>query len=737
MTVTTNSARAVIRVLVIAAALNCVLCARVTAQTAYPMLMSISPVASQVGTTSEHTIRSRYTLEGAYKVLVSGDGVQAKILPMDESNATAMRPGKSGKQEKAVESIKVQFEVSADALPGVRDVRIATPTGISTVGQLVIVRDPVQVENVSINALDLSTVASFPASTIPATLCGCIEKAEDVDYFRVQVTRPQHICVHVMCMRLEDRIHDLQTHADPIVFVRDDRGSIIATADNTFSADPLICCDLPRAGDYFIEIRDVRYQGNTYWEYCIEMNSRPLVTCLYPIGVPMDKDAVLQPLGYGLEHAEVHPVEAKITSDQLKKPGLNNVAADMPGIGKKLLPIVVTANKLALEAATDNDDVAHAQTVEIPMGINGRIERESDVDCYKFQASRGTRYSFEVFARRAGSSLDSHLRLLDSKGNQLQLSDDLKVGKRSSADSWIENWSVPEDGQYVLEIRDLHSRGGDAFAYFIEITESQPGFFLFTDTDKTPISPGTSGVLYVRCEKKNGFDSEIQLAVDGLPDGVQAHCGRILRGKSTDGCIVFQAKAGMAPITAPITVYGTAVVEPTEKPDGVPTFIEPGNNQSRRVITQPAIVYQEIYQPGGGRGHWPVESHVVAVMAPADIEQVKVSTTQIKLQPGKSVAIDVDLTRAPGFGNNVTLEANYSHLNTIFGNSLPEGVTVDSTASNTLLTSGATKGRIVLKAAESAPEVKDQLFAVMANVSINFVMKATYASPPILISVEK
>src|ERR1041385_8242708 len=50
----------------------------VLAQTAYPMLMSLQPVAVQAGTTAEITVSSRYTMFGAYQVLVSGKGVDRK-----------------------------------------------------------------------------------------------------------------------------------------------------------------------------------------------------------------------------------------------------------------------------------------------------------------------------------------------------------------------------------------------------------------------------------------------------------------------------------------------------------------------------------------------------------------------------------------------------------------------------------------------------------------------------------
>ena len=79
----------------------------------------------------------------------------------------------------------------------------------------------------------------------------------------------------------------------------------------------------------------------------------------------------------------------------------------------------------------------------------------------------------------------------------------------------------------------------------------------------------------------------------------------------------------------------------------------------------------------------------------------------------------------------------YRHLGSVYGNSLPKGVTIDAGASKTLITGKASAGQIVLKAADDAPPVKMQQVSVMANVSINFVMKATYSSPPLMVTVTK
>ena len=128
--------------------------------------------------------------------------------------------------------------------------------------------------------------------------------------------------------------------------------------------------------------------------------------------------------------------------------------------------------------------------------------------------------------------------------------------------------------------------------------------------------------------------------------------------------------------------------------------------------------------------------HTVAVAEPSDILAVTLSEYEVRLKPGESKQIGVTIQRAEGFDKNVTLDVEYKHLNSVFGNALPEGVTVDSASSKTLLTAGATEGSITLKAADNAVAAEGQVTTVMANVSLNFVMKASYASRPLLVTVE-
>lgn len=680
--------------------------AHAAAQTSYPMLMSLDPVAAQVGQTSEHTLRSRYDMRGAHQVLVTGEGVTGEIvppeIPMDEKNA------------KPLETIQLRFTVAPEATPGVRDFRIVTPRGASTLGQLVIVPDPVVREEGENDAPEQAQ-----AVPVPGVVCGAIEKAEDVDFFRFSVEAGRALNFHVRSMRLQDKIHDLQQHADPILTLRSAAGVTLAASDNYFYGDPLIDYTFEHAGEYLLEIRDVRYTGNQFWRYSIEISDRPYVSNVFPLGVAPGAEIQGELIGYRIPA----DAAATLTVPADARLGPAWLSLSLGADRTNPAPVIISNLPMAREAAENNNAPSGAQAIAVPAGVNGRIETDGDIDCYVFEAKKGEQFSFEIAARRQQSALDSHLRVLNEKGQQLQLNDDMQVGKRRYADSGLDAWTAPADGKYVIEVRDLHLRGGPPFVYFLQVTRSEPFFELYADTDKTPLAPGVSGVIFVRVARKNGFQEPIQLSVAGLPPGVTAECGRILGGKAQDGCIVLHAAADAPQGAANITITGSAAVAMS---DG-----------SMKELTAVAAPYQEIYQPGGGRGHWPVEMHTVSVGAPGDVHAVTLSEQEITLKPGESKQIDVTIERAEGFDKNVTLDLLYRHLNSVYGDALPEGVTIDASKSQTLLTGGATQGRITLTAAPTAPPVEQQLVPVMAHVAINFVMKATYAARPLVITVSE
>ena len=111
------------------------------------------------------------------------------------------------------------------------------------------------------------------------------------------------------------------------------------------------------------------------------------------------------------------------------------------------------------------------------------------------------------------------------------------------------------------------------------------------------------------------------------------------------------------------------------------------------------------------------------------------NTVQVASPPNPAPAVGGAFAY-PGDGSVLTLDVALQHLNQVYGNPLPPGVTVVPGKSQTLLRGGS-KGHIVLKAADNAAPIEKVPVSVLCHVSINFVVKVSYSSRPILVSVEK
>ena len=681
----------------------------------YPMLMSLRPTAAVVGATTDHELSARYNLAGASAVIVTGEGVFAEVVPPE-----AEKPEDREKNDVGASTTRLRIRCDANAVPGIRDVRVITPHGASTVGQLVVV-----CEGVTAEQPDNDTAEKAQAVTLPATLCGALEKGEDVDFWRIRVEAAGPWVFHLVSQRLQNRLHDMQSRVDPLLTLRSLAGQTIAASDNALAGDPLLAVAALERGEYLLEVRDVRYQGNADWTYSIEASGRPFVTAVHPLA--MAPGATVSTRLFTAGPPLPGPVPIAIPADA--PAGVRRVAPVFEGRPLGGVGILVTTDPITIEpvaalplpqAADGTDAPAGAAAIVGPAVICGELDSPGQADRFAFTAKAGEAFSFEVHARRLGSNLDAKLRVLTADGGLLAEADDATYQRVLSADPYVERFAAPADGTYLVEIRDLHGRGGAGFPYALRIGPSSPSFVLEVDTDKTLLAPGLAAPIYVRALRRGGFAGDIDLTIDGLPAGVTAVTGRIL-ATGNDGCLWLQAAPDAPAGWGNVTITGQATVTAA---DG-----------STRVIQGRADPLQEIYMPGGGRGHYPVDLHTVSVAKPMDVRGITVSSTAVVLKPGDSQRLDIAVERAPDYKGNITLDMMLQHLETPYGNPLPKGVKVDGARSKTLLTAGESVGHITLTAAADAPPVERQLVPVTVHATINFVMKHTFASAPVLISV--
>lgn len=667
-------------------------------QTSYPMITHCTPVAVQRGTTAEVTVEGQMNFAGVHTVLVEGKGVSAAVV--------APAPAKGQTPLAAVRSVKLKVTADADAALGVREFRLASELGISTLGQLLVVADPVVLE-----AGDNNTVPKAQPVKTPCAVSGRIEAAEDVDNFRFTAKAGQTFTFDVVCARIQDKIHDLQKHADPLVTLLDATGRELAASDDATFADPLLTYTIPKDGEYVIQVRDARYDGDPRWAYALSITDRPRVAQVFPLAANPGQTVQVEPVG------SARLAAPKVTFTAPKEPGLHSVTLDVNGQATNPTAFVVTPLELVTEQEP-NDTPSQATRLPVPGGANGRIGKRRDLDHFAFRGTKGKAIQFEVFARRFGteltSQLDAVLDVLTPAGAVLASNDDTN-GKDPAL-----VFTPPADGEYIVRLRDLNSKGGDGFVYFLAADWARPDFTLKCDPSKAMIGPGSRGAWYVQVTRTNGFAGPVKVNVAGLPKGVTVN-PLTIPATMTNGLLVVSAAAD-----APL---GAAAVEIT----GTGEVMIDGKSQP---LTRKAVAVEEIYAPGGGRARFDARMQAVAVTGPTDILDVQVKPDRLILKPGDEVKLEVTIKRRPDYDKAVSLDIPLRHLGTVFANPLPPGVTVVEGKSKTLLGTGST-GHITLKVDPTAAPIEDVPICVLAHVSINFVVKISYASAPLSVTIKK
>ena len=558
------------------------------AQTSYPMTSRIDPVAVCRGQTVEIGISGTMSWNGAWALLCESPGLRGDVLKVETTQPAQTKAGAGGRRRGGASPlVRAKLEVDADCPLGPREVRVATSQGASSVGLVVVVDDPVITE-----ADDVAndTPASAQKLSFPIVVSGRIGKLEDVDWYTFEAQRGQRITFEVWGNRLENKIHDLQTHLDPILSLHDHQGRELATADNTRFADPLLSFQVPSTGKYFLQVRDTTYTGNPAWVYALHAVTGPVGTAVFPMAVNPGTIAHLEIIGPG----EDRPRTIDLPVSKNVEPGVQEFSLSAGG-GSLPVPLVVTTLPVSTETGDTPAAGDHAQSTLLPVALCGRLGTQGDADGYRFEARKGVIYAFEVVARRAASECDPVIRVLDAKGSIVSEADDTRgLGK----DARIE-WKAPADGGFVLQVADLHDRGGMAFGYVLLAEAANPDFTLTCDPDLINVGPGGRVPVFVRLTRRNGFGGAVTLGWQGLPHGVTASPLSIAPSM-TEGVIVVSAAGETGRSAALVNLEGTATV-------------------ASNTIVRRAKPLAEIYLPGGGRGHFPVETLALAVTDPSDV----------------------------------------------------------------------------------------------------------------------
>jgi hypothetical protein len=122
----------------------------------------------------------------------------------------------------------------------------------------------------------------------------------------------------------------------------------------------------------------------------------------------------------------------------------------------------------ALDEAAEsepNGDFVAPQRIPLNVTVSGVVKGE-DVDYYAFEAKKGERVTAEVEAMRLGTAVfDPYVAILNAGRFELASSDDATLLGQDAVASAI----IPEDGVYVVEVRECAYGGNDDSLYRLHL----------------------------------------------------------------------------------------------------------------------------------------------------------------------------------------------------------------------------------------------------------------------------
>jgi hypothetical protein len=405
-------------------------------QAASPQLTNVNPPGVQRGHEDTITFVGA-RLKDAEEILFYDSGVKVKKLE-------AVDP----------QNVRVTVEVAKDCRLGEHIVAVRTKSGVSDYRSFFVGALPKVDEKEPNNDFE-------KPQQITANICvaGTLQN-EDADYYRIHAKKGERLSVEVEGIRLG------QAYFDPFVSILDKNRFELASVDDTALAkqDPFVSVVIPEDGDYTILVREASYRGADNCHYRLHVGNFPRPSVAYPAGGKRGERLKVQLLGDAtgaFEQEITVPVDPQANADLFIE--------DKQSITPSPVPFRAFAEGNILETEP-NDELKTATVAELPLALNGRMQKKGDVDCFKFAAKKGQVWEIECYARRIGSPMDPVFTIYkDDAAKSLIAGNDDARGQ----DSYL-RWQVPEDGNYYIRITDHLGQGGDTYVYRVELTPVKP-----------------------------------------------------------------------------------------------------------------------------------------------------------------------------------------------------------------------------------------------------------------------
>ncbi len=219
----------------------------------------------------------------------------------------------------------------------------------------------------------------------------------------------------------------------------------------------------------------------------------------------------------------------------------------------------VPAFHFPIKAKSDGlrDVTEPKEAVQAPVAINGRVTKPGEVNEWKVELKKGTKYTLDLQARRFESPLCGVVTVSDASGKEVAKAEATEI-----ADPTPVAFIPATDGTFTVRVAEkFRGRGGPDFVYRLRITDGvvsdEPALRLTVASDTFTVPRGGNIKVKVTAER-SGFGGPVIVKAMNLPKGVMA-TPVIIPANQTAADLTLTATPDATIATQPLLIEGTGI----------------------------------------------------------------------------------------------------------------------------------------------------------------------------------
>lgn len=465
----------------------------------------VYPAGGQRGTSFETEIGG-LNINQATAVMISGNGVKTELLKATEPAKKAVRKKFDDQSSpQLADRLKIRVTIDKNATPGLRDIRLLAPKGVSNklifeVGQYTDVR-----EN-GITGLQNPT----KVAQLPATLCGQIMPGER-DYYSFTAQRGTRLVAAVKARVLVPYIADaVPGWFQSTISLRNSKGREVAFNDDfRNNVDPVIIYEVPETDTYTLMIQDAVFRGREDFNYRIDVGEIPYIQYIYP------------PVGQKGKSGQVHLNAVNIDAKTIKfKPGFIGKGEfstkGNQGYESNVLPFYsLNRNKKCLA-------YSGLMTLNNNMPVYDSLTSDSRIKEFTVELAKNESFEAVITARKLGSMLDARLVLYNQSGQKVAEADDTEdamEGLMTNHADPVLKYKAAAGGTYKLVLEDVLQGFGADYFYLLERKPAIADFEVFVSPANISIPRGGTAIFTIDVLSSGKKIPPLDLEITGLPRG--------------------------------------------------------------------------------------------------------------------------------------------------------------------------------------------------------------------------